>query len=219
MNVSIHFMPKHNLIKDILIGSASGTAATIPMTAAMELLRYATLRSKAGTFPPRQVALGMIEQAGLKKALRPFGEPGLIAITTATHFGFGGVAGGLYGMAMSLLQRRGPGSSSHSTDKPKPNSKTKAAAIGACFGLGVWTSSYFGWLPALGIIKPQGDFPIRKNIILGCSHLVWGAATGLLFHQLEQRKSAAPAPRNRRNLPPLTRRSITRALSAHHRDS
>lgn len=49
------------------------------------------------------------------------------------------------------------------------------------FGLGVWAASYLGLLPAAGVRhSPRYDVPARTALIL-TSHLVWGAAAGLLL--------------------------------------
>jgi hypothetical protein len=173
-------------LRAIALGSASGTLATVPMTIAMELLRFALLKSRGGTFPPRQVVQGVVRQIGLEKTGQPIGESALIMITAVTHFGFGGVAGGIYGLAMSVLQGHTQSNPVDSDDRTKAKDALYAAAQGAGFGTLVWAASYFGWLPALGIVRPQGDYPIRKNIILGLSHLVWGATTGLAFYRFQR---------------------------------
>jgi hypothetical protein len=172
--------------RNIAVGVAGGTFATIPMTAAMEFVRFALLRSKPGTFPPRQVALGIIEKSGLAKILRPLGEPGLVIVTAVTHFGFGAVAGGIYGIADSLLRQPSAIRPATSAPNAKWQRSESAAARGAAFGILVWLASYFGWLPALGITKPQADYPIRKGLILGLSHVVWGMTLGLILNKFQQ---------------------------------
>ena len=178
-------MRTQNILKSLAIGAASGTIATFPMTAMMELLRYVLLDYKPETFPPRQVALGIMKKSGLDKPLRAYGEPAVLGITAITHLGFGGVSGAIYGALASLFPRR----------KPTPLNAAAAAAHGATFGILVWSGSYFGWLPALGIVKPQGDYPVEKNTILVLSHIVWGATTGLIFHHQIQKMNNRPPTR------------------------
>jgi uncharacterized membrane protein YagU involved in acid resistance len=177
------------LFKSIMIGSVAGTLATVPMTAAMEALRFALLGSRSETFPPKQVTRAIIKQAELQKALRPFGEPGLIALTVVTHFGFGTFAGGLYGALQPLIKHQAPSETSPAPRALLHKGDTAAAATGAAFGLLVWSGSYFGWLPALGVVKPQGDHPIDKNIILSLSHIVWGASLGVMCNRMQEKSS------------------------------
>jgi len=180
-------MARVKFTRSVLIGAFSGTIATIPMTAAMEAVRYWLFGAKPETFPPRQVARAMVERAGLKEFLRPFGEPGLVVFTAATHLGFGTVAGGLYGALEPLINRRESGEAEVLTHSMIRKGDLRAAVAGVGFGMLVWTGSYFGWLPALGVVKPQGDHPLRKNAVLGLSHVVWGAALGVMCHRLQQR--------------------------------
>ena len=68
---------------------------------------------------------------------------------------------------------------------------TGAAAIGAgmLFGLGVWTSSYLGWLPATGVRhSPRRDPPARTKLLIA-SHLVWGAAAGAFLAATKRTKT------------------------------
>lgn len=39
---------------------------------------------------------------------------------------------------------------------------------------GVWTVSYLGWVPALGLLTPAGRHPSRRNARMIAAHLVWG---------------------------------------------
>jgi hypothetical protein len=56
----------------------------------------------------------------------------------------------------------------------------KSAAAGALFGLGVWTASYLGWLPASGLRQPIKYDPVARTGLLIGGHVVWGAALGLM---------------------------------------
>ena len=53
---------------------------------------------------------------------------------------------------------------------------------GIAFGLGVWTASYLGLLPALGILKPATQHPLRRNLLMIGAHVVWGASLAGLYH-------------------------------------
>jgi len=55
---------------------------------------------------------------------------------------------------------------------------------GVTYGLGVWASSYLGWLPAAGLHPPaHGESGGRNGMNIG-AHVVWGAVLGLLTEQL-----------------------------------
>jgi hypothetical protein len=53
--------------------------------------------------------------------------------------------------------------------------------------MGVWASSYLGWLPAAGLHPPaQREAAGRTAMTVG-AHVVWGAVLGLLTDQLAGR--------------------------------
>jgi uncharacterized membrane protein YagU involved in acid resistance len=56
---------------------------------------------------------------------------------------------------------------------------------GALYGAGVWAASYFGWVPALGILRPANEHPMRRNALMIGVHLVWGAVTALSLRELD----------------------------------
>jgi hypothetical protein len=58
-------------------------------------------------------------------------------------------------------------------------------ATGAAFGLGVWTASYLGLLPALGILKPATEHPARRNLLMIGAHVVWGSALGAAMRAVD----------------------------------
>ena len=51
---------------------------------------------------------------------------------------------------------------------------------GITFGLGLWTTSYLGWLLALGILWPVTEHPPRRNALMLTAHVVWGSVLDLL---------------------------------------
>ena len=64
--------------------------------------------------------------------------------------------------------------------RPRPSVRE-----GALAGVGIWAGSYFGWVPALGILKPASAHPLRRNALMVGVHLVWGAATSLVLKELK----------------------------------
>jgi hypothetical protein len=61
-----------------------------------------------------------------------------------------------------------------------------SASTGAAAGVAVWAGSYFGWVPALGILEPASRHPARRNALMIAAHLVWGAATATTMRELSR---------------------------------
>ena len=80
----------------------------------------------------------------------------------AAHFLYGGACGA----AVAAL-------------RPSPNPVEGAAA-----GVAIWFASYFGWVPAFGILEPASGHPARRNALMIAAHLVWGAATARGLNEL-----------------------------------
>src|SRR6185369_12831080 len=80
-------------------------------------------------------------------------------LTLAAHFAYGAGCGALLAAA-----------------NPRPGRLLGAAAGGA-----VWLGSYMGWLPALGVLKPATQHPLRRDAVMLGAHFVWGwAAAGAM---------------------------------------
>ena len=58
---------------------------------------------------------------------------------------------------------------------------------GITFGLGLWTISYLGWLPAAGILRPATQHPPRRTALMVTAHVVWGSVLGLLVDRFQER--------------------------------
>jgi hypothetical protein len=85
------------------------------------------------------------------------------ALSVINHFAFGMGAGALYVWGQGRLAFPGA-----------------AVARGIGFGLLVWGASYFGWVPALGIMPPaHRDRPGRAKM-MAAAHVVYGAVLGRL---------------------------------------
>jgi NO-binding membrane sensor protein with MHYT domain len=56
------------------------------------------------------------------------------------------------------------------------------------FGLGVWATSYLGWLPAFGVRQPITYDPLPRTGLMIAAHLAWGMAAGLVFAAVASRK-------------------------------
>jgi hypothetical protein len=149
-------------------GGLAGAAATVPMSAVMLAAERLGLM---GEHPPELITEQALDAAGIQPE-RKSGE----ALATAAHFGFGAMAGALFGIARESM------------DLPLP-----AVAQGVGYGLLVYTVSYFGWLPAADVMpRPDHDRPGRQPSMLA-AHVVYGAALGAL---LARRHRERPARRH-----------------------
>ena len=142
-----------------VMGAAAGTLATVPMTIFWETLHERLPGEPPRPLPPREVAEALAVKAGVSRQLT---EIQIEWLSMALHFGYGAVTGAIFGAIA-------------------PRHAASGIGAGMLFGLGVWTTSYLGWLPATGVRhSPRYDVPTRTALIVS-SHLVWGAAAGLLL--------------------------------------
>lgn len=166
MGLTPHSERSTGPLSDLLKGSLAGLVATVPMTAAMELLFRQLPSRQQYPLPPREITDELTEQTGVGDELP---EPHQQALAVAAHFGYGSVMGGLYGALFG--------------------SRSQAPLMqGTIFGLGVWAGSYLGLLPGLGILKPATEHPMRRNLLMIAAHVVWGGALGTLTHAMSAAK-------------------------------
>lgn len=149
-----------------LAGTFAGFVATFPMSACMAAYRRTLPPEQQYSLPPREITMEMARKAG---ALSEMDEPERDAATIVNHFGYGAVTGAVYGS----LTRVGlsPGWQS-----------------GVGYGLAVWAGSYLGLMPALGMHPPATREPKGRNLMMIASHIVWGAALGLVAKALLDRR-------------------------------
>ena len=143
------------MIRELLAGAVRGTVATVAMTVPMLVAPDAVM----GRRPPKQITVGMLRK------LRP--DPGnegeRNALSTLAHLGFGAGMGSLFSVARAQLHPPGP-----------------AVLHGVAYGLGVWATSYKGWIPALGLLPPpERDRPGRQGVLV-FAHVLYGGVLGAL---------------------------------------
>jgi uncharacterized membrane protein YagU involved in acid resistance len=155
---------KARTIQLVLIGAVAGLGATVPMTVAIEALFRLLPKRERYPLPPRQIAVTLAEDVGVKKHLN---EPARTTLTLAAHFGYGAGTGSIY----APLAR---------------NNDWPPTISGACFGLTVWGASYLGLLPMLGILRPATAHAAGRNILMITAHIVWGATLGLLVNAIDR---------------------------------
>jgi hypothetical protein len=156
---------------DVLIGGIAGIAASVAMTVFANALFQRLPRNERYPLPPRELTEQAARTLGVRHRMS---EPVLEAATLASHFGYGAAVGGIY---PSLL----------------PGKRFRPVASGIGYGLAVWLVSYLGWVPGLGLLRPAVTHPARRNALMIASHVVWGAALGLISDRLSRSLTAIAA--------------------------
>ncbi len=153
-----------DLPKGALSGLRGGSLGTLAMSVVMIVGQRAGLMGKQ---PPQRIAEAAVEAVGRtphEHTTKPLGA--------LAHVGFGAGMGALFG----VLQRRLP------TGVPDE-------ASGVAFALAVWTVSYKGWVPAMGIMPPpERDRPGRP-IVMILAHIVYGFVLGRTVASVGQRRT------------------------------
>ena len=150
----------------LIQGAAAGLIATVPMTLFMRSAWKRLPVQEQYALPPREVTRNVL---GPRRFFRLSAEKQTI-LTLLLHFLFGAAAGSAYGMMEEKI--------------PLPES-----VKGPLTGLAVWTGSYLGWIPALGILPPATEHPWRRNAMMIVAHLIWGAVLGGLAGVTSSRKN------------------------------
>jgi glycine/D-amino acid oxidase-like deaminating enzyme/nitrite reductase/ring-hydroxylating ferredoxin subunit len=146
--------------RSLAIGGLGGALATVAMTAALMVAKPLGL---LGQFPPRKIVQKTRRRMGLLWMPRSVDN----FVTTAAHWGFGVATGALFG----LLHRRRRGFA-------------RSAIEGAGYGAAVWAASYYGWVPALGLMRAPHRDRLFRPASMVAAHLVYGTVLGA-FVELE----------------------------------
>jgi hypothetical protein len=97
-------------------------------------------------------------------------------LTLIAHFAYGAGCGALIAAANPRIGRLG----------------------GAAAGGAVWLTSYMGWLPAFGVLKPATEHPLRRDAVMLGAHFAWGWATAEAMRELADARAtifaAGPEP-------------------------
>ena len=153
-------------MKNVLAGAAAGVVATVPMTVVMETLHERLPAEVPRPLPPREVAEALAVKFGVSRSLS---ERDVQNLTLALHVGYAAFTGALFSMVA-------------------PRRRAEGVIAGALFGLGVWATSYLGWLPGFGVRQPVTYDPLSRTGLMIAAHLAWGAAAGLMFGAVASRK-------------------------------
>jgi hypothetical protein len=150
--------------RKLLKGAAAGFIATAPMSVSM-LIGWSLLpKHEKYQLAPRLITEEITERVGLEDEMN---EDQMVGLTIFSHFGYGAAFGALY----ALFEARMP---MHSSLK------------GTLAGLALWTASYLGWLPAMGILRPATQHPWRRNLLMIIAHIVWGVTLGETMRKLTE---------------------------------
>ena len=136
------------------LGGVGGAVATLAMTVTLMAAKKLGL---LGKLPPKKIVQGVRRRMGLFGVSRGAEN----AATIAAHWGFGIAAGALFGLF-----------------HPRPRGVVSSSLLGAGYGAAIFTSSYYGWVPALGFMEPpHRDRPFRPASMVA-GHLVFGSVLG-----------------------------------------
>ena len=148
------------IVQRATAGAAAGLAATGIMTVAMAGAKKAGV---LGEMPPRKLTRRLLAP------LAPFllNDDTLDLATTAAHLGFGAAMGSIFAA---------------------PRRTSPSAVGGAVFGLGVWTATYAGIIPKLGLMRTPGNDRLGRPTSMIVAHLVYGASLGALYRRWLRRR-------------------------------
>jgi len=158
---------------DFVMSAAAGVVATVPMTVVMERLHRLLPSERGRPLPPREVTEGVYARMGGRHDRAHEGP--LSQATLLAHYAFGGAAGSLF----PLIAPRGV---------------APAAGAGLLYGLGVWSASYLGLLPSLGVRHNATRDTSGRTAMMIAAHLVWGATLGVILRSRPGRRTASRDP-------------------------
>jgi hypothetical protein len=148
-----------------LRGSLAGLAATVTMSASMLALQKL---GALGRLPPQIITDDALAAAGVRGKAPRSAEK---ALGTLAHFGFGAVAASIFELVRTQrARRRSIVARAFGAPTRKP-----PYALGVAYGGLVWTVSYMGWVPALGIMPPAHEDRPARPLAMILAHVVWGA--------------------------------------------
>lgn len=151
-NERVRVAAEDRTLAHVLTGATAGIAATAVMTAAL-LVQAAVTR---GELEPKRITEWVVARLGLELS-----EPALDFATGVNHLAFGTSMGALYGLW-----------------RGRRDTAARPALSGVAYGIGVWASSYAGWVPALGIMPPPHRDKPGRAARIHVSHWIYGATLG-----------------------------------------
>lgn len=145
----------------IFTGIWAGLIATGPMTLSFFKFFEELFAVKRKPLPPSQLTATIENKFGMN----PKSQTAHANMTMISHFLYGAGTGLLYSQTMGRMNGN-------------------AMVKGAMFGLGVWTASYLGWIPAMNLEPKAKKMNSARNSMMVISHLVWGLSLAYAEEQL-----------------------------------
>jgi len=125
-----------------------------------------------GPLPPREVTEGLYEHFD---DVEDVPEENLQQMTLVLHYSFGAAVGALFPLVA-------------------PKKLPAAVGVGVLYGLAVWTGSYLGLLPAIGVRHHARHDPYGRTAMMIAAHVVWGATLGLILRGRPGLRAASRHP-------------------------
>ncbi len=147
-----------------LAGAVAGCVATAPMTLAMVKMHQQLPAHEQYPLPPREIIEEVTEKVNLNDDLN---EKEKFSLTMLSHFGYGAATGAIYNLGLEKMDIQ------------------PSVANGVVYGLGVWSLSYLGLLPATNILSSATHHPARRNALMIAAHVVFGATLGATARELQ----------------------------------
>lgn len=148
-------------------GALAGLLATFPMTLFMRAAWRMLPPHEKYPLPPRLITKKLLHTVEPNEQLD---ADSLTALSLLFHFLFGAVAGAIYGVFEAKI----------------PINDT---AKGTMMGTAVWSGSYLGWIPRLGILPSAMEQPWRRNALMIVAHFIWGGVLGILTRMFKGTRS------------------------------
>jgi hypothetical protein len=127
-------------VRALLRGALGGLLGTVAMTLPILAARRVGLMGEA---PPRRITSQLLSTVGIRRR----DKETEVAATTLLHLGFGAAAGALFGALRQRLQL-----------------PVAAPVQGVAYALGIWFSSYQGWIPAFSLLpRPAAIGPTVRR--------------------------------------------------------
>ena len=166
-------------LTSVVEGAAAGVAATVVMTAVLEVGRRLSLFR---THPPARIVRRVLAGSPQRRL------PSEVLLTGLAHLSYGASCGAVF----ALLTRR------HSAAGPR---------LGVGYGLLLWLAGYGGWVPAIGAVPPPNRDRPGRQLTLVAGHVVYGAVLAEGLHRWRRRSQITRAsdPRGTVRIASLTK--------------
>jgi hypothetical protein len=157
------------------------------MTAVMRALFQRLPEEQKYPLPPRLITMNLASKTG---AAPHMDENARFTATMLAHYAYGAAAGAVFAAI-------------------PPRTKLDVVSRGVGFGLAVWTVSYLGLLPGVGLLSSATTHPVRRSGLMIAAHVVWGVALSVLeqvFRPTAQPKHGRTVSRSKQQVRPRSPR-------------